>query len=576
MKWQFLVLILLAVDCRGTQICPTWFRLSSSTSECECGSKLDGAVKCNNMTEEVSIALEYCMTLSNISGRLQLVAGNTNNVFIGRSPRGYTLVPENVSKLNEFMCKNSNRKGFLCGDCVSGYGYAPNSHSKECAKCDTMYAVAIFLIFGILPMTICFVLIIVFHLNFPSGYLFPYIMFCQCHVASVKAYTGLYYTMGSSMGSFGKFNLNLSILLSGLSQYFVGVYYSLSPVCLHHSLSEIHVLFLDYIFCLYPLLLIVLACVCIELHARNCRIVVFASKLFNRMFSCIERKWRVSDSIIHAYATFYFLSFFYLIYLSYSILYALSVYDVNGKVIKTVLMYESKIEWFGLSHLPYALPAILLLMLLGVCPTLILCLHPTRLFRKCFKIRPRTQLMLNTFVETFSSCYKDGLNKTYDFRFLTSLPMIAGLCMFVLFPSYNYELRLYFHCIFSLSFLSLGFMFAFLKPYKSTYMNVSISFHTTIIAINVLILTLWFEGQVMSDKVLASAFTFFCLSPHIFAITTILYKLIVFFPCIKIRMEIALKGFLSLFRRTSNHEVDSPFTDLPHRLEDSNAYQILN
>ena len=144
MKWQFLVLILLAVDCRGTQICPTWFRLSSSTSECECGSKLNGAVKCNNMTEEVSIALEYCMTLSNVSGRLQLVAGNTNNVFIGRSPRGYTLVPENVSKLNEFMCKNSNRKGFLCGDCVSGYGYAPNSHGKECAECNTMYAVAIF------------------------------------------------------------------------------------------------------------------------------------------------------------------------------------------------------------------------------------------------------------------------------------------------------------------------------------------------------------------------------------------------------------------------------------------------
>ena len=68
------------------------------------------------------------MTLSNVSGEIDLVSGNTNKVFIDCSSRGYTLLPENV-KVDYFMCRNSKRKGFLCGYCVSGYGYAPNSHS---------------------------------------------------------------------------------------------------------------------------------------------------------------------------------------------------------------------------------------------------------------------------------------------------------------------------------------------------------------------------------------------------------------------------------------------------------------
>ena len=68
------------------------------------------------------------MTLSNVSGKIDLVSGYTDNVFIGCSSRGYTLLPENV-KVDYFMCRNSKRKGFLYGNCVSGYGYAPNLHS---------------------------------------------------------------------------------------------------------------------------------------------------------------------------------------------------------------------------------------------------------------------------------------------------------------------------------------------------------------------------------------------------------------------------------------------------------------
>ena len=364
-------------------------------------------------------------------------------------------------------------------------------------------------------------------------------------------------------------------MLSGLSQYFVGIYYILQPTCIHQSLSELQVLCLEYIFCLYPLFLLFVAYILIELHARNCKLIILASKVFRHFLSCIHKQKSISDSIIHTYATFYFLSFSYIVYFAYSILNFLAVYDVYGKIIKRVLAYEHSINWFSTHHLCYAIPTILILLLLGVCPTLLLCSQTSRYLKKCCKFRPRTQLMVNTFVESFSSCYKDGLNNTYDFRFLTPLPMVAGLFMLFLLLSHKYTQRLYSHSLFSVSFLLLAFVLAFLRPYKSLYMNISISFHAVIVSINGTITILWFGGDIMSDISLASAFTFFSILPHIVAICTLMYKFLSLFPPFRKRMEWALGLWLSFFHRSNDIEIMTLNSDLPHRLEESNEYQRL-
>ena len=49
-------------------------------------------------------------------------------------------------------------------------------------------------------MTVCFFLIIAFHVNISSGLFLPYMMFCQLNITSVKSYTGLYYNMENVMG----------------------------------------------------------------------------------------------------------------------------------------------------------------------------------------------------------------------------------------------------------------------------------------------------------------------------------------------------------------------------------------
>ena len=551
--------------------CPTWFHVSSEGLYCECGSSLSMAIDCDNVTQTVSLAVGYSMTLSNISGKLQQVVGDTNNAHLVESRRGFIFPPKNVSLLNDFMCTTSKRRGLLCSDCISGYGFAPNSYNKESSKCNTNYAVAVFLVLGVLPITVSFMLIIVFHLDFPSGFLLSYIIYCHTKIVFLKQFYGIFYVMERSMGSFGQHWFRISIILSGMPYYFLGIYYASKPTCMHHTLSKLHVLCLEYVFCLYPLLLLFVGLFCVHLHAKNFRLIVYLSNMFHRLCPCIKNKINISDSFIHAYATFYFLSFLYIVFLSYSILFPLYVYNINGKLIKTVLVYDKSIEYLSTGHLYYAIPAILLFSLLGFLPTVILCFQTTKQLKKCCRIRPRTQLMLNTFVETFSSCYKDGLNGSYDYRFLSPVPMIASFMLFLFFPLNSYQYRIYTMLLFSFSMMILAFIYAFLRPYKSMYMNFSAPFHMAVLSIQAVITFTWLDGRIIPERALASTYTTFSLLPHCIAICTIIYKFLYRFPLVSGKIDYICGIWLSYFHPKSG--VVSSCSILPHRLQDSSAYR---
>ena len=164
---------------------------------------------------------------------------------------------------------------------------------------------------------------------------------------------------------------------------------------------------------------------CIELHASNFRPMVYLWKPFHKCFAKVRRNWSASDSIIHAYATFFFLSFSNVTFIFYSTLDIVKIYNITGATVHEGVLLEPKMDYFTREHLPYAIPATLLLLFCGVCPTLFLCLYPTRIFRKCCRLRPRMQLLVNIYVGTFQGCYKDGLDRNYDFRFLASAPLLV-------------------------------------------------------------------------------------------------------------------------------------------------------
>ena len=572
---SFCLLLLVALSSVCVAVdCPIWFR-EAEDGTCECGYNVGSAIQYDNATGQVSLALGYCVTYNNNPQNPQVFVGFTNYDYLGGGNRVYTTLPDNVTELNDFMCKNKSRHGFLCGECDPDYGAAINSFHSTCIECKRVYAVGMFILCAIFPMTIFFVIVVMFRLNIPSGPMLGYILFCQSFIVAIKSNSAFFYSMLYSMSYNGNKCLRYSLSVSGVWWYGMAFIYFSKPLCVSQGMSRLQVTCLEYVYVLYPLFLIFITWLCIELHDRNFKPIVFAVKPFHKYFTRWRRNWSASDSIIHAYATFFFLSFISLDFVSFNLLYMSRVYNDMSQVTNTVMVYDPTIELNSPQQLAYAIPAILLLFFLGVCPTLFLCLYPTKLFKKYFKFLPRTQLMLNTFIDTFQSCYKDGLNGTYDFRFLSSAPMLVSLLTFlwgIVYAQLNFVRHVYFLDIFSLITLCLSGTIAYIRPYKTLYMNFSLSFHAAIVSVLSGICAMWYEGHIVSARSIASAYTFFTMLPHFLALATLVYHCLRRVSCINRRMEAASEAFSSLFRRSPENNLTE---SLPDRLQNSYAYRSI-
>ena len=548
--------------------CPTWFR-EAEDGTCECGSDLGGAVRCNKCTETVSIATGFCMTYDTESN--QTLAG----VCRARYPRrleninhthsmGYFTLPQNTTKLNQ-LCEAYHTTGQLCGECMDGYGWAINSPHAQCTKCGSELATLYILLLMFLPLNIFFAVVIVFRPNFLTGKMIGYIMYCQLSLATIQINIGWYNSILDSLDVNWKKALMISLEVSGICWYGVSFFYSVGHhVCFSTRMTQLQIISLQYIYVLYPLLLVFITWLCIELHARDFRLVVYLWKPFHKCFAKIRRNWSASDSIIHAYATFFFLSFSSLVYIFYTTFNTVNIYSIDNRVINTALLYDSNLTRFSTGHLPYAIPAILLLFLLGICPTLFLCLYPTRLFRKCCSLQSRMHLLIKIYIDTFQNCYRDGLDGSYDFRFLSSAPMFAYLLLAVL-------TRVSSMFGFFLTYLIISIVIAFVRPFKYLYLNMSFSFHLLILSLQGGIILLWYESQIPSHY-LAMAYTLLSLLPHVLALATLMYHLLHHIRCVRtVYTTVSEKISVIL------HGAPDMTESLPDRLQNSSAYrQLMN
>ena len=553
--------------------CPVWFKRNENGS-CECGSELGGEIRCDPYKQVVSIMAGCCMSFDNSSQEL-LVGFNNHQCFGQRVHNGFSAVyndlPTDTAKLSE-LCSDRKRKGLLCGECMDKCGPSFNSLTLRCLECNTFHAILMWLLI-IFLITVFYVIVVIFRLNFTSGPMLGYTIFCHLFFAFFRSNLGLYYSLVTSMGSVSSIVLQVSMGMSAMWLYFATVFHQLPDTCLTPHMTSLQVFCMEYIFVLYPLFLLIVTYVCIELHARNFRLVVYLWKPFHKCFAKVRRNWSTSDSIIHAYTTFFFLSLSILVFLCFNVLYTTNVYNVNGTVSMVVLVYEPTMKSFSPQHLPYAIIAIALLVLLGFCPTLFLCLYSTRLFTRRFRLSPRKQLLLHTFADAFQYCYKDGMNGTYDFRFLSPVPLFSYFTL-MLFSIHvgNMKVHLPHMLICSALFLVLSIAIAYVKPYKSGYMNFSLSFHTAIIGFGNCMAALWLEGHVFSTQIVAQVVTFLIALPHLFALMTAVCYILNRIRLTKTMIHLALNKVWAICCCIHKRNEIEP---LPDRLENSFAYQTI-
>ena len=455
--------IIVAVSAAASPFsCPPGFVPQGNS--CVCADWPNKMVICDEDSSNASMRIGYCMTYDNETNELR--AGRCINTILRKdSHKFYYPLPTNLSALNDQVCGPSNSKGLLCGECQDGCAVAA-LWKVICINCTGASNGWIkFVATEYLPLTVIFMLIIVFAINIVSGPINSFIFFAQVNSLSfifVHAETQGIYIYSTYIRSpeavvdtvYDAWNLNV----------FPRAYVPL--FCLTNHLTGFQGMALEYIRAFYPLVLIVLLYVGIKLHNWNFTPVVYCWKPFLKPFLRFRRIVDPNTSVIDVFATFILLSYGKLLFVVFLFLYPQPLYNGEGQKLSTsVMTFSPSTLFFHREHLPLAIFSIFVSLTFIAVPPIVLLFYQATVFQKCLTQCKMNSQALRTFVEMFQGCYKDGTNGTRDCRYFAGLYFILRIIAVVFFATHLYN-----ESVIIFGFIAL--LFALVRPYKEHIHNV--------------------------------------------------------------------------------------------------------
>ena len=184
---------------------------------------------------------------------------------------------------------------------------------------------------------------------------------------------------------------------------------------------------------------------------------------------------------------------------------------------------------YSIEHIPYLVVAVVVCFLLAVCPALLLCLYPTRLYERLSRCcSPRKRIAIKTFAEALHSCFKNGLNGTRDYRAVSGFIIIAPLLFFVYIAVRVANRNAMPHYIaiivVGVLFLLVSVLVAYFRPCKSLIMNLSFGYHLMLCGILDICIGLWIEDFSFSTETLAILFVVLPVISHLLILMWAGYK----------------------------------------------------
>ena len=388
-------------------------------------------------TENFTVTVGYCISCNQTRGSIstglcpyRFIDLEFNDILIGGKPNFIITNITSCSMLNDAMCGQLNREGLLCSKCKAGYGPALYSRTWKCEKCnDRRYLMwTLYLFLKLTPLTVFFIIVIIFNIRATSPPFTAYILYCQFFTNLFNSNV-FFYTYIIKLVHPAIYKSVFTIIDVWSLDFFRHI---IPPFCVDERLVNIHVLLIELLPPLYLLLLIFITYMCIELHARNFYVVVKLWKPFNRCVAKVRRSYDPKASIFNAFSAFILLSCCNILFICYNLTYSVKIVqsffnssEPHSKVYQ--LSYYEPDKPIK-KQMVYFVPLFVLTFLLVVIPILVLLLYPVRLFRKfllficCKDLR-----CVQSFVDTFQGHYKDGTNGTRDYRALVSLSLIFRL-----------------------------------------------------------------------------------------------------------------------------------------------------
>ena len=465
---------------------------------------------------QVAILYGACpyVTASKIDGRINF--------------ENYYHIVFNISTLTEQTCGPLNRKGLLCSECYEGYGPAVYAFGNECVKCHgSAYGRwALYLFVALFPITVFYVIVIVFNVNTVIPPFTAFVLYCQICVTidRIQMPTRSKFTSKHHSPTI----LLLARTLSGIWNLDFGRH--IIPLfCVSENLNTYHALLLDYILAFYPMLLILITYILINLHGQNFKPVVMLWQPFHKCFVRTRRTWDPHASIANTFATFLFLSSSKILLISFYSLQTEVVRYINYSTHDNRLYYSPSIQAHSHEHAQFIALSYTLATTFIFIPTIFLCCYPFKYFKKVvFCCCGRWQQTMDMFMDIFQGYYKDGSNGTYDWRFLAgTYPLLMVVVMSALEYNIGKHRREYPHMVYCLTVTA---VYSLVRPYKKLSHNLveilllfattaTVSYATSSRSIE---RANYFKDRVEHAAIIALLF----LLPHLVLAMVIIYKVL--------------------------------------------------
>ena len=450
--------------------CPPGLVHQSTLGACICPTNMTNRyISCDQQQYTSGIFVGFCASRDNGTSPLL----TTRCAFANHLIEPLLPLPQNNNTGETHFCQRFNRTGNVCSECVPGYGISVFSESYDCIVCNSLHArdLILYLVIELLPTTLFFMAILFFHIGITTGAANGFIFFAQMITTPLEV---LFLTY-----AFTLYVPDNKYFTSTMTDLIINPYYIWNlnfvrifdpHICLHPKLKVVHVIALRYASALYPLLLLMITYVVIELKARNIRLVTFLWRLL--CFSCVRwrRVWKAKTSVIDAFASCILLSYTKFMLVSLYYLSPSNVIDGSGKHMYRVLSLDTSIPFLGSEHKPYLITAIVVLFTFGAFPPLVLSCYQFQPFKNCLDCLRLNGPGFQRFVEAFQGCYKDGTDGKVDCRFFAGLYFVFRVIILIVNAvSTSYPIGFTYIVITSTLFLLL---LAIFQPYKKPLYNI--------------------------------------------------------------------------------------------------------
>ena len=509
----------------------TWFIPNGAS--CICGDDLGGKVRCNPSTNRSELLLSYCMTYSESTGKT--VVGGCPFFPTQNFEYGYVYLPINHLELNNFTCGSFHSQGQLCGVCEEDYAPGPLSYNHDCVDCSHNLAISWIVYFTVqfIPITLFFFLALIFRLSVTTGSLNAFVFFSEVY-ASPQNLKLFYVLTEVSVGITNRESFEIFVkVIFTLYGFWNLDFFRLfvSGFCLSTRLSSLGAIAMEYIAAVYVLLLTVICYVLIELHDRDCRLIVWIWRPFHRCLARFRQQWDVRSSLVGTFTTFFLLSYMKLTTTSIRILNGVFVYDSYGNNLGLFLYHDATVRYFTGEHIIFALIAIIVLVTVIAIPPLVLILYQFSFCHKCMDCckpcTPRMQNGLRVFVEAFQGCYKDGADgrRFRDFRYFAGLYFVLRIVIAIsdldnIFSSHAGRQAIV------VLFIIVAVAIALLRPYKLYRYNVIDAAHFVILTVIYFLLLngVFLSFLSKSSKTILGFVCFLSVLPLLYATVLFIYS----------------------------------------------------